>query len=425
MNKLKLLSAGVLSALALVSAASAQTAIYISGAPATRAIWNTAIYNTLVSQSTGSPTISKTWTGGTVSSGYSTANQIILTGGNIGGTPVTIYATWTGSTAGNQAVAYSPPNTNTAVQQGFLSQTGGTTVGGGNTLAAGNTLNAYPDFNLSDTFQLTTPFHGTTTVTSPATTYVTLTEATPKNPAITGFNFVTNNGSPSTLNNITTNLAQVFFTQPGGTALAQFTGNSADENTTVWPVGRDIGSGARYVLLAETGIGTANSSILYQYTANITSNNITSYTASASGTKNLISWSAGGGGYSSFSNVLTALAATSSAGPLVTYVTDSDAVTALASGAKLLSWNGVSYPTTAPKEGAKGTAPIVIAEGQYTFWSYLHVYYNSSFIQSNKPLAYTFANALDVDLANDTTTGAILNSDVNVARSSDGGSVGF
>jgi len=419
MNKTKLFSVSAFAVLALSHFASAQTPIYIAGAPATRAIWNQAIYNTLVAQSTGSPTITKYWSGTT---GYNTANQIILTGGNIGGTAVTVYATWTGSTAGNQAVAYNPPESNTNVQQTFLLLSASSPGGSNSNL----TNLQYPDFNLSDTFQLTTPFHGSTTVTSPATSYVTLTEASPKNPAVTGFDFITNKGAPGTLTNITTNLAQLFFTQVGGTSLAQFTGNNADENTTVWPLGRDIGSGARYVLLAETGIGTANSSSLYQYTANISGGVIGSYTASASGTKNLISWGTGGGGYSSFSNVLTALEATSTAGPFVTYVTDSDAITATGAGAQLLSWNGVLYnPNTAVKEGPSLTAPTVIAEGQYTFWSYLHVYYNSTWIQAHHPLSYTFANAIASDLSTDTTTGAILTSDLNVGRTGDGTLVSF
>src|SRR5580704_1991512 len=109
MTKLKLLTTLLLTALALSTVASAQTVIYISGAPATRKIWNIAILNTLTAKSTGSPTIKQFFTG----SSYNSANQIALLGGNIGGTPVTILANWSGSTGGNQSVAINPPQSNT------------------------------------------------------------------------------------------------------------------------------------------------------------------------------------------------------------------------------------------------------------------------------------------------------------------------
>jgi hypothetical protein len=297
--------------------------------------------------------------------------------------------------------------------------------GGGGGITYSSSANPqYPQFNLSDTFQNTTPFHGATTVTTPATNYVTLTEPTPKNPAITGFQFITNKGAPSDLTNITTNLARLFFTQ-GYASLAQFSGNSGDEGTTVYALGRDIASGARYILLAETGIGTANSSLLNQYLATGTSGgSITGYTLSSSGTINEIGFTTGNGGYSSFTPELTILGDTSSAGPLVTYVTDTDAQTAIGAGARVLTWNGVAY-NYGTNEGPNGTAPVSIAEGQYTYWSYLHVLYNSTFIQANYPLSYSFANSLDSKLSTDTATGAILTSDVNVGRSSDGSLVSF
>lgn len=418
MKTRKLLLTVALALLAFAGAASAQTAIYISGAPATRAIWNQAIYTTLVAQTGGSGSIVKYWSG---SSGYNSANQIILTGGTLGGNAVTIYGSWTGSTAGIQAVAQSPAESNANFKVAFLNLANSSPGGNSTLFTSGSNANLqYPHFTLSDTFQSTVPFHGHVTITSPASDYVTLQEAPPALPAITGYKFVTNKGTTANLNNITTNLARLFFTTPGGTSLAQFTGLNADEGTTVYPVGRDIGSGARYILLAETGIGTANSASLYQYTANVTGSNITSYSPSTSGTINQIAFAAGGGGYPSFSNVLTALSATSSAGPFVTYVTDTDATTAEAAGAHELTWNGVAYGTA-----KEGTAPTSIAEGQYTYWSYLHTHYNSSFIQANHPASYTFANDLNADLSTDTTDGAILSSDLAVGRASDGSLVSF
>ena len=412
----KLIFAAILAALGFAHIASAQTEIYLSGAPATRAIWNQAIYNTLVAKSTGSPTITKYWSG----SSYNSANQIILTGGNINGSPVTIYGSWTGSTGGNQSVAINPPASNTTLEVGFLLLSAAN-PGGSNT----NLTNVkYPQVNLSDTLQSTLPFNGTTSTTTPTTSYVALTEATTASPAITGFEFVANKGAPASLSNLTTNLAQQLFTSPG-IPLALFSGNSADHGTKVYPVGRDIASGARYILLAETGIGTANSSTLIQYEPAVTTGTITDIVDNPApgGTINLISFDVGNGGYPSFSAVETVLAASSSnasVGYAVSYVTDSDAVTAVnTGGAKALSWNGVPYSVAA------------IQEGQYTYWSFLHVYYNNvapgHYIATNFPLSKTFADYLSTDLSTDTNytvgTAAILSSSLHVSRPLDGGAV--
>ncbi len=47
------------------------------------------------------------------------------------------------------------------------------------------------------------------------------------------------------------------------------------------------------------------------------------------------------------------------------------------------------------------TALAAIQQGQYTYWSYLHVYYNNTanFITINHPLSKTFADDLAADLA--------------------------
>ncbi len=170
----KILLVAAAAALAFAGVAPAQTEIYLSGAPATRAIWNQAIYNTLVAQSGVGATITKYWSGGTSGpsgSGYDTANQIVLTGGKIGGTAVTIYGSWTGSTGGNQSVANTPPETITALKVGFLKLSLLTTPGGGyvydSTPTDANSNFQYPHANLSDTLQSTLPFTGTTTVTTP------------------------------------------------------------------------------------------------------------------------------------------------------------------------------------------------------------------------------------------------------------------
>ncbi len=385
----------------------AQVDIYLSGAPATRVIWNTALYDLV---NVNGATITKYWTGST----YSTANQIVLTGGQINGTTVTIYGSWTGSTGGNQSVAITPYNSQAALKVAFLDPANLTAAGGGYTL--GTTNEQYPHINLSDTFQDTIPFHGLVKTTHPHTTYDNLTEATPASPAVTGFVWVTNNGATTAhpgLTNFTGNQAYQLF-QVGPTRLSFFTGNAADASTNLYPVGRDIASGARYAMLAETGIGTDNDANVIQYepTLNTAQTQITNNTTQNTATTiNLIPVVAGNGGYPSFSNVLTVLKAASSdpVGYIITYVTDSDAITAVNGGATALNWNGVPYSVGA------------IQQGTYTFWTYLHVFYDANNVGTNVPsLVPTFANALSYQLSTDTATGAILSSSLQVQREGDG-----
>lgn len=406
----KRLFAAAIAVLGLANIASAQTAIYISGAPATRAIWNQAILHEVATLTNGTSTnttgLSIYWTGTT---GFNTANQIAITGGNISGTAVTIYGSWTGSTGGNQSVAISPQGSNSALKVGFINLSASGVAPG---VVTDITNKQYPHFNLSDTQQTTIPFNGTTTATVPTTSYATLLEAGTPSPAVTGFEFVANKGVPSSLSNITPLLAQQLFTN-GSVPLAQFSALNSDTGTQVYAVGRDIASGARYILLAETGIGTANSSLLYQYEPTVSSGTITNIASNpaGSGTINLISFAAGNGGYSSFSNVLTVLKAVStpSVGYVVSYVTDSDAATAVAAGAVALNWNGVPYSVAG------------IQQGQYSYWSYLHVYYQNAGATTTGSLPITFATDLGNDLATDTATGAILSSSLLVSRTLDGG----
>jgi len=387
--------------LALVHAASAQTPIYISGAPATRAIWNQAILDTLGANGTGSPTLTEYYTG----SNFNTSNQVAVTGGNIGGTPVTIYGSWDGSTSGNQSVANNPANTVTAFEVEFINTSTSTPNGGTTNL----TNLQFPTINLSDTKQNTLPFNSTTTLTSPPTSYVALTEATPTSPAVTGFQFVANAGSPSTLSNVTTNLARQLYTSDYGIPLSFFSALTSDTGTIVYPIGRDIGSGARYIFDAESGIGAANNASVVQFTPATSSGTISDIVdnPSPAGTINEIPFNEGNGGYSSTSAEEVPLEDTSiaSIGYIIGYLTDSDAAQAIAKGARALTWNGVAYSVAG------------IQQGQYTYWSFLHVYYNSANISS---IAQTFANDLSSDLSTDTGTGAILSSTLKVSRQNDG-----
>src|SRR6516165_7155938 len=90
--------AGIL-ALTIASSTYAQTKIYITGSTAFRSATVNGISGIL------SGTVNTAWDGLTSGvTGPANANAVTWTGGNIGGTAVTIKASWSGSAAGVQTV---------------------------------------------------------------------------------------------------------------------------------------------------------------------------------------------------------------------------------------------------------------------------------------------------------------------------------
>jgi hypothetical protein len=443
MKTSKLLLAGLLAASALAGSASAQTAIYIAGAPAFRQIGTTAVINTLAATTTNGTTgaLSVAYSG---TKGLTGANTVLIKGGTLtkGGTAVTVEITYEGSTgaiqslaSGSQFPVYYLPSTDAAAS---ITVSGGVITGGtggyadptatGAVLA--NFTSATPNLGLTDTFQNTTPFHGTNSLTGSPVIYANLSEYGAPS-AIIAYKILGNHGTPSGLN-LTPSQAKALFTF-GIQPLALLTGNESDEGTPVYSLGRDPASGSRYIFLAETGIGSANDASLVQYEATVSGTGasaaITGYTLSPAEVINGVHYASGNTGYPSFSNVLTALEASSSVGNFITYVGSPDAATALTSTtnpAVEIAWNG-NYlgdgngGVTSPYAN-EGTAPANLAEGKYTYWSYIHVPYPPT-LSSINSAAYTFGNNLYTDLGSDTTTGAVLVSDTGVQRGVDGGPV--
>jgi len=450
----KLLLAGLLAVSALAGTASAQTLIYIAGAPAFRQIGTTAVLDSLAATTTGgSAALSEAYSG---TSGLYAANSVVIFGGTLskGGTPVTVKITYSGSTAAVQSLAAGTSGTVGTTSFDVLYLKIGTNIPGGGTVSAppaGTSVGSYldptssansasnfdpefPNFGLIDTFQNTTPFHGTSTLTGTSITYSTLNEYGSAN-AIIPYKFVANSGAP--IHNITTNLSQYLWTT-GKLPLAFFSANINDETDGdyVYALGRDIASGSRYIHLAETGIGPANDITIRQYLATVSSGVISGYTVPPQVVINGVTSPSGNGGYSSFTPLLTALNATSTAsvGYFVAYAGSPDADNALnktTNPAVEVSWNGEFLGdggsgnpggTGSVAGTLEGTAPSNLAEGLYTFWSYIHVFYPTGLSTTNSA-ANTLAHAVYNDLGTDTATGAVLNSDVGVSRTVDGGKV--
>lgn len=262
--KLLCLFSGLL-ALALAATASAETKVYISGAPAVRQSTTAAIEHLLVANG---GTIGRAFNGGNIL----TANVVTWTGGNINGTPVTIKLAYTGSAAGYQAVAGNIP---VRFLPDSVNGAGGSQTDVNATLTAPAESHV-PDFTLADEFQASTPWIGTNNV---AQTAFASGGATYNNPQI--YQTLTDNivgilplriiASPGTpFTNITPQLAQQVW-EFGGIPLSQFTGVAADASKTVYGLGRDVGSGARTLWLAENGVGT--NTIITQYNPGVTVTN--------------------------------------------------------------------------------------------------------------------------------------------------------
>ena len=466
---------------ALVSTASATTTIRIIGSNGDRAATQYAITQILSSGWTFQGT------SGTATSS-STANALSSNYGAYNGTwnsnPVIIKVSFAGAVAGVAAVAGN-------LNAHFVYSNGTGTGAVNDPTAASAVLGtdyevAKPDFGFSTNFQTTTPFQGTYTqgdsngvYTYGTYTYSTLIE---EQVGITPLVFYASAGYPGSPNsnatfastyngpvstgatgtyvpNITTQLAQNLYTS-GTLRLSQFTGDSAHENYTVFPIGRNTDAGQRFGVFTEIGLGTTTT-VTQWYptfsTAQTTSGGVTyggivgshvPWPISQQNSLYLPVENAGNGGYSTGKLLAPILTATlsqtayqangndssSSPAPAVggfyigydtpsdgnSYITNSS-IPAVNRGVAL-SYNGVPYSATN------------IANGSYTAWVYNRIIRRpgSPADPSTTPsnVVQLFANALrDNILGGAATQGGGLRIDsgatpvIRVSRSTDGGGV--
>ena len=307
--------------------------------------------------------------------------------GDIGGTPVIVRTSWSGSAAGVRDVAQNNSSVwfaNTAINTVALNNTA---INLNNSTA--NTVQDVAEIAFSDVFQSSTIYQTPALVDDTA--------------GIIPFKFFASadaplpvvDGTPG-LTDITTLQAR-FLWGSGYIPLAMFTGVSADQTTYIYATGRDPESGTRITTMAEIGYGVFGA--VQQYQPTIVSGAVTSVALWPAGT-----YIEGNGGYSSGSGVKPALEANAfvNSNGLISYLGSSD----WSSVAKELTWNGNSY-----------SAANVI-EGKYTFWGYLHQFRHSSLSGTS----LTFYNSLLTAVRSDTSW-LVKTSDMKVARSSDGGLV--
>ena len=403
-------------------ASAATTTIHVTGSTAYRASAITAICNVLNAQGAGGVTAAYS------GSSLTGANQSIIFGPTISGNQTIVEASFSGSVGGLQTLTGGSATAITTFPSAatYSGSATAVTLGGGNTAASGGfsisgtptfEVATVPDLALSDVFKASTPYN--------------LSTVTQTTVGIVPFKWLVNGSAPASLANITSQVARQLFPN-GSIPLAFFTGLNADESSTIIALGRDNDSGTRLTAFAETGVGVStvvNQSYPLNSSNQVVGNSvggvqsvgpITSTEIVPQSTVNGSTLVAGNGGYSSGGNLAFALGSTDSVAStyFVTYLGTSDAKTAenlntstpVAVAARELSFNGVPFSNTA------------IEEGQYTFWGYEHLDNLTSASASVKSFVTSLKNQLNSGDDEVSANGITINA-MNVARSSDGGTV--
>lgn len=433
--KLKTLFAGLL-AVGVTSSAFAQTQITITGATAFRQATMLAIYNAYNSIGGGLGSnfnVAHDFPGNASNqlSQLIASNKAIFRGTFPGISGETIIRTsFNGSTEGLNAIA---GNNNPAFFQVAVLPSGITPSYGG------STENIRPKFSFSDVYQSTSPI--TTPVLNPVGSSAV---------GVVTFTMVANEGAPANWTNVTQQQYKALL-QNGIQPLRLFTGNASDTKL-VFATGRNDGSGTRSAYLTEIGYGVANTVNQYVATsAGVSVNgtisaitlvpqggNGTGVLATSGGASNASTlWGQdvlGNGGYSSSSALRGHMGRTSASCDvydgetqdalledadilLLTWLSTADARNAATDGAKILGFNGVSVTPISGGFSAEDKAKIT--EGQYSAWSYQHLYHWGSLNTNEQTWRNNMVNTW-LEPALTTTANGIPLGDMNCSRPDDG-----
>ncbi len=448
MKTSKLLALTGLLAAGFVGSASAATEyLYIVGAPAYRSETIKSIKDYIAANYPTTGANAAGVTAAYIASGtdYTTASAVQWLIPNISaGNTLEINASFTGSTAGVEAVSAGN------FTQNFIANGTGSVASPNLAVPKASVNVAYqPDVTFSDTFQATTPWSGSFkfATTSPSTFSPVYTFSDLSSFATTvgiePFVWVGSHGlAAKGVTNITTSQAALLY-KYGRLPLAYFTGNSADESSFVYALSRDPGSGSRLVAVSEIGVGAKSVIKTFQpvvsgATADSAGNYVggtiaapaltTSpgsvahpsfpyYPAGQIKSTTVYDSNAGDTGYPSFgttdqTGLLAAITATPPAGSyFITYLDIADSLEAEGNGAhaEQLTYNGITYSTTA------------VQEGLYTFWGYENVFPSVALNNAITGTPTDQSNFL-VGVQN-AFEPAILPTALNVNRTVDGGPV--
>jgi hypothetical protein len=407
------------------SAWAVDVVLYVTGAPAFRANTNATIDARVAAlNGTGSPVrsagLTATSANATTASAIqgARANQWKITNYPNSGDTLTINAAHQGAAAailsvsspGTKTQVYIPDGTG-AIGSPLINQVASEAHAG--------------DVGFANVFQVSTGFLGTKTfATSPSTsntdTYASLYRSQPL--AISPYRFVASKGFPGT--NVNSQQLEALF-RDGPQPLSFFTGNSADHGVYVYATGRDNGSGLRIGTQVETGVGLTTQVKHYKPSTTggtVVGSNIVGATLQSDAPD---IWPAGvvpstgfykeegdtgyvefGGTNVSTSQLAVLTGETSPPGQyyLIASLEATDATTAIANGAVSLTYNGVTYSTTA------------LQQGQYPFWAYQFLYRKTSLSGTKK----TFSDLLE---NNWVLLTSVSPASLDVERFADGGTI--
>jgi hypothetical protein len=399
--------------LAMAPITQADVTINITGSTAFRAVTHQAILNAMTGETAA-------WEGTSPTLG--SANKACFKGSVAGITgTTTVNCNWSGSVTGMAAVGagvatsgWIDPDTAT-----FASATASPF---GNVYAVG----AAPKTSVIPTVACSDVYQASTTVSAALDDVI---------GGVIPFKMVASESAPVTLTNITDQLHEALWVQ-GSQQQSLFTGNAADTNL-VYAVGRDAGSGTRVTRLAETRYGIAKPVTQWRVT---TSSGVASdvrlwpsLVEEATAPSNMANdpTQQGNGGYTSGSVIATIMGSTSASvnirdaantilvgGQNVCFISHlglSDAATAIAAGAKELTYNGAAYTQDN------------VRNGKYTDWGYLHVLNKTAALTADQGLARNaIITAFGTSLLpfGATVEAGIDVSTMAVSRSEDGGLVG-
>ncbi len=371
----------------LVSAAAADT-IYVTGSTAFRVSFSDAVVTKMLENS------------GTVTAAFSGTSfnsaTVQVISGTINGVPTVIKTNWTGSVEGVQALVepanrsenyLTSPTLVSLTRSGTYptySYSGGTP----SQATSGGSLSSHiADLAMSDAFQNSTVYTSPALVSDYKVCVIPFKLVASKNSNTAG-------ASGNGFNSITPLQAQLLWGS-GRVSLSLFTFNPADNKPAlptvdigkeVFAMGRANTSGTRLASFAEMGRGAISNTVQYSF--------------------NGTTWTSQGNGGSSGSTVAgqLALPASSSTGYGIGYLGLTDAKTATDAGARELKWNGVNY------------SPSAVQNGQYSFWSYEHLYASND---ASQP-ALDVAAALAAQISNEPGLAGLSLVGMNVQRSAEG-----
>jgi hypothetical protein len=351
--------------------------------------------------------------GYTVAFSGSTNNQAGLEGSqfavfNSADGTVRIKTSWTGSEAGVQAVSRNDIFTVAVYPDSQATGTLGTTSPFG--LAAPTNLEPAV-IDMADTSQAASAFNGS----YKGKNYPALTDDTNSPVGIVPFKFIASPGAAAAgLTNITSQLFRSLLTNGGTVPLSLFTGVPADASTTVFVTGRNPDSGTRVTAYTETGFGIVNLPTQYQpqNSANAeidtAGGTIDHFALWPRSTVNTIVFPTGQGGYNSGGNLSKGVNNTPPANTLlVSYAGTNDCDPQITAGETELSFNGQKLGGVS----ADYNSNHELTQGQYSFWGYEHLYYNSSATAA----VISFADAVGLDLKNNNAV--VFRSSMSVGRS--------